>query len=44
MINTKTGELHLVNADFPEIKVEPKDYAKKLEKALEKGDKLPSIA
>jgi serine/threonine protein phosphatase 1 len=44
MINTKTGELHQVNADFPEIKVEPKDYAKKLEKALEKGDKLPSIA
>jgi len=43
IINTSTGELHQVHADFPELKIEPKDYAKKLEKALEKGDKIPVI-
>jgi hypothetical protein len=42
-INTQTGEIHQVNADFPEIKIEPRDYAKRLEKALEKGEKIPDI-
>lgn len=43
IINTKTGEIFQTKAGFQEPQIEPRDYAKRLEKALEKGEKIPSI-
>lgn len=43
MINTSTKEIYQSRASFPEPQIEPKDYAKRIEKALEKGEKLPSL-
>jgi serine/threonine protein phosphatase 1 len=43
MINTKTKEIYQTKASYPELQIEPRDYAKRIERALEKGEKLPSV-
>jgi serine/threonine protein phosphatase 1 len=43
MIDTKSEQLYQTKASFPEPVIEPKDYAKKVEKALAKGESLPNL-
>lgn len=40
-INVNTGDIFQVHASCPEPPIEPKDYAKKVGKALEKGKPIP---
>jgi serine/threonine protein phosphatase 1 len=44
LIETKSKEIFQTKASYPEPRIEPRDYAKRVEKALEKGEDLPSIA
>jgi serine/threonine protein phosphatase 1 len=43
-IDVSTGELFQAKASCPELKIQPKDYAKKIEKAIEKGHEIPPHA
>lgn len=42
MINISSKEIFQTRASFAEIHIEPRDYAKKVEKAIEKGKEIPS--
>ena len=43
MVDVESGEIWRTRANHPEIKIEPKDYARRVSKALEKGLEIPPL-
>jgi serine/threonine protein phosphatase 1 len=43
MVNVSSGEIWRTRANHPEIRIEPKDYARRVAKALEKGLEIPPL-